>query len=56
MKHLRKFNENKEEVLDIEYIKHCFVEILDDDDAEAEIDISDMKSCLFIVNQLLIII
>lgn len=60
MKHLRKFNENKEEVLDIEYINHCFAEILDDDDAEAEIDISDYdhrtaevikgdgKSCSFI--------
>ena len=29
MKHLRKFNENKEEVLDIEYIKHCFDDLID---------------------------
>jgi hypothetical protein len=41
MKHLRKFNENTDEVLDIEYIKHCFVEIFDIDDADAEIDTTD---------------
>jgi hypothetical protein len=41
MKHLRKFNENTDDVLDIEYIKHCFVEIFDIDDADAEIDTTD---------------
>ena len=30
------------------YTPNVFLEILDDDDAEAEIDISDMKSCSFI--------
>lgn len=30
MKHLKRFNESKEEEFDIEYIKHCFVDISDE--------------------------
>jgi hypothetical protein len=30
MKHLKRFNENKEEEFDIEYIRHCFVDIIDE--------------------------
>jgi hypothetical protein len=29
MKHLRKYNESKEEILDHDYIKDCFVELID---------------------------
>ena len=29
MKHLRKFNENKEEILDVEYVKHCFNDLVE---------------------------
>lgn len=29
MRHLRKFNESLEESLDIEYIKHCFADLVD---------------------------
>ncbi len=32
MKHLRKFNESGEESLDVEYIKHCFIDLVDNDD------------------------
>jgi hypothetical protein len=30
MKHLKRFNENKEEEFDQEYIRHCFVDIIDE--------------------------
>jgi hypothetical protein len=30
MKHLKRFNESKEEEFDIEYIRHCFVDIIDE--------------------------
>jgi len=30
MKHLKKYNENKQEKLDIEYLTNCFVELIDD--------------------------
>ena len=42
MKHLRKFNENTDDKLDTEYIKHCFVEIFDNTDAE--LDTTDWDS------------
>ena len=29
MKHLRKYNESKEEILDHDYIKDCFVDLID---------------------------
>jgi len=38
MKHLKKFNESIEEVLDIEYIRQCFIELIEDDSAAGEID------------------
>ena len=30
MKHLKRFNESKEEEFDVEYIRHCFVDIIDE--------------------------
>lgn len=53
MKHLKKFNENKEQGLDIEYIKHCFIDILENEDYDCEIDeegFNDDNStlCIFI--------
>jgi hypothetical protein len=38
MKHLKKFNENKEEALDIEYIRHCFIDFIEDENAVGDID------------------
>lgn len=38
MRHLRRFNENKEEVLDIEYIRQCFIDLIEDESACGEID------------------
>lgn len=53
MKHLRKFNESERESLDIEYIKHCFIDILENEDYDCEIDeegFSDDNSvlCIFL--------
>jgi hypothetical protein len=31
MKHIKKFNESDENKLDIEYIEHCFKEVIEDD-------------------------
>ena len=31
MKHIKKFNESDETKLDIEYIEHCFKEVIEDD-------------------------
>lgn len=36
MKHLKRFNENAEDDLDIEYIKHCFVDLSDDPECGLE--------------------
>lgn len=47
MKHLKKFNENKEEGLDIEYIKHCFSDLIDDEICDVEFhEMSDFNSVL----------
>lgn len=51
MKHLRKFNENNKEGLDIEYIKYCFIDILENEEYDCEIDeegFSDDNSALCI--------
>lgn len=36
MKHLKRFNENVEDDLDIEYIKHCFADLSDDPECRLE--------------------
>lgn len=36
MKHLKRFNENAEDDLDIEYIKHCFADLSDDTECGLE--------------------
>lgn len=36
MKHLKRFNESKEEEFDVEYIRHCFVDIIDEFDIKIE--------------------
>lgn len=37
MRYIKKFNEsNKEEVFDVEYIRHCFVDIIDEFDIKIE--------------------
>ena len=36
MKHLKRFNENVEDDLDIEYIKHCFADLSDDPECGLE--------------------
>ena len=36
MKHLKRFNENAEDDLDIEYIKHCFADLSDDPECGLE--------------------
>ena len=38
MRHLRRFSESKEEALDIEYIRQCFIELIEDESASGEID------------------
>lgn len=38
MRHLKKFNESIEEGLDIEYIRQCFIELIEDEDAAGGID------------------
>ena len=37
MKHLKRFNESKEEEFDVEYIRHCFADIIDEFDFKIEI-------------------
>ena len=41
MKHLKRFNENAEEDLDIEYIKHCFADLSDDPECRLEYEMND---------------
>jgi hypothetical protein len=36
MKHLKRFNENVNDELDIEYIKHCFADLSDDPECNVE--------------------
>ena len=38
MKHLKKFNESKEEALDIDYIRQCFIDLIEDESAAGGID------------------
>ena len=38
MRHLKKFNESIEEVLDIDYIRQCFIDLIEDESAGGEID------------------
>lgn len=38
MKHLKRFNESTEEVLDIDYIRQCFMDLIEDESACGEID------------------
>ena len=42
MKHLKRFNESKEEEFDVEYIRHCFADIIDEFDFKIEIKQMDM--------------
>lgn len=46
MKHLRKFNESERESLDIEYIKHCFIELIED--SECDVDIEDHNTPMIV--------
>jgi hypothetical protein len=41
MKHLKRFNENVEDDLDIEYIKHCFADLSDDPECGLEYEMND---------------
>lgn len=38
MRHLKKFSESIEEALDIDYIRQCFIELIEDESAAGEID------------------
>jgi len=38
MRHLKKFNESIEETLDIDYIRQCFIELIEDESAAGQID------------------
>jgi hypothetical protein len=41
MKHLKRFNENVEDDLDIEYIKHCFADLSDDPECGLEYETNE---------------
>jgi hypothetical protein len=41
MKHLKRFNENVEDDLDIEYIKHCFADLSDDPECDLEYETNE---------------
>ena len=38
MKHLRRFSESVEERLDIEYIRQCFIDLIEDESAAGDLD------------------
>ena len=38
MRHLKRFNESREEALDIDYIRQCFIDLIEDESATGEID------------------
>ena len=38
MRHLKRFNESIEEALDIDYIRQCFIELIEDEGAAGGID------------------
>ena len=44
MKHLKRFNENVENDLDIEYIKHCFADLSDDPECRLEYEVNDKNN------------
>ena len=33
MRHLRRFSESREEALDIDYIRQCFIDLIEDESA-----------------------
>jgi hypothetical protein len=43
MKHLRRFNENKE-ILDIDYIKQCFIDLIENEEYAGGIDTTNYNS------------
>ena len=45
MKHLKRFNESTEEALDIDYIRQCFIDLIDNEEVEIEMG---TKGILFI--------
>ena len=38
MRHLRRFSESREEALDIDYIRQCFIDLIEDESAAGGID------------------
>ena len=48
MKHLKRFYENVNDELDIEYVKHCFADLSDDPECNVEYETHETHDALFV--------